>query len=311
MVLYPPRIVLEKSVGPSASDQKQELRLAFLGCENKPHYGPYEHTAALFLDLITRALVACCTEDEAWNVSISVYKAKEGDFPKTRDEWDTFDGIILPGSFNAAYDNEEWIHALSRVIQDELVAKSRPTLGVCFGHQLYAHSYDSGGAIKCGAGLQVGRRRSSTTEAGRLLLGGQETFDLFYTHGDMVDRLPKEAVCLGGDDRVPIQSVAYFKTAEEATTFQNASNNGEIPKPIAITFQAHPEYASPELGFDRTLSKSLDDMEDRGALSAEDRRLTWQDAKENYTEVERQSINLMISAGRQLGWFPSTRITST
>ena len=56
-------------------------------------------------------------------------------------EWSSYDGILLPGSFSSAYENDEWIQKLKCVIQSEIHAKGRKTLAVCFGHQIFAHSF--------------------------------------------------------------------------------------------------------------------------------------------------------------------------
>jgi len=63
------------------------------------------------------------------------------DYPAASEEWDGYDGIILPGSFSDAYGNEEWIASLKDAIRNEIVGKRRRCLGVCFGHQVLAHSF--------------------------------------------------------------------------------------------------------------------------------------------------------------------------
>lgn len=197
--------IVESTTSPETSTAPQELRLLFLGCESQPPYGPYEHTATLFLDLICRALETTTTTMR-YHVMIDVYHVSKHHFPP-RDVLDDYQGVILPGSFNSAYDSEPWIIELSKLIQEELVAKQRPTLGVCFGHQLYAHSFPDGGAIKCPAGPQAGRKISKLTPMGQQWLHGNNSssdnlmttgLQLYYTHGDMVEKLPPQGHCLGG-----------------------------------------------------------------------------------------------------------------
>lgn len=120
---------------------------------------------------------------------------------------------------------------------------------------------------------------------------------LFYTHGDMVNKLPFCAVPLGGNENVPIQAAAYYSSKEEASTSPDV-------RPIAITFQAHPEYASPELGLHKTLGSILGAMQKRGDFSCQEEGAFRQDAIDHYATVERDSINVMKTAGIRLGWFP-------
>jgi GMP synthase-like glutamine amidotransferase len=295
-----PSTVLQRAVGEEGAEVERELRLLFLGCEAKPPYGPYQHTATLFLDLIVRALqeIGATT----YKVIIDVYHVSQNQFPP-RTMYGDVDGIILPGSFSAAYDSEPWILGLAKIIQEELVAKQRPTLGVCFGHQLYAHSFDTGGASKCPAGPQAGRKVCQLTPHGKRWLNTTNHSDsaddntgleLFYSHGDMVEKLPPQGYSLGGTNEVPCQAAIYF----------SATNN---QKPIAITFQAHPEYASSRsLGLEGTLSPIMKAMHDRQDITDEELERAGADAISEFEAVEKHSIQTMITAGRLLGWFPTT-----
>lgn len=301
-----PATVLQRIVGGTSTATNsttppppQELRLLFLGCESQPPYGPYEHTATLFLDLITRALETIGAP--TYHVIIDVYHVSNHHFPP-RDVLAEYHGFLLPGSFNSAYDSEPWIMELSKLIQEELVAKQRPTLGVCFGHQLYAHSFPDGGAIKCPAGPQAGRKISELTPMGQQWLHGKTCgpadlkiagqLQLFYTHGDMVEKLPQHGHCLGGTKEVPIQAAIYLSAPDQ--------------KPMAITFQAHPEYASSRsLGLQGTLNPIMKAMNDRQDISDHELERATEDASKEFEAVEAHSIRTMITAGRLLGWFPT------
>ena len=296
-----PATVLQRIVeGTTKLSEPQELRLLFLGCESQPPYGPYEHTATLFLDLITRALETMGAP--TYHVTIDVYHVSKQHFPP-RSAVAEYQGVILPGSFNSAYDSEPWIKELSTLIQEELVAKQRPTLGICFGHQLYAHSFPDGGAIKCPSGPQAGRKVSQLTSMGQQWLHGEilgtenlptrtSALQLYYTHGDMVEKLPSQGHCLGGTKEVPIQAAIYLSSTDQ--------------KPIAITFQAHPEYASSKsLGLQGTLNPIMKAMNDRQDISDQELQHAAEDASLEFDAVEAHSIRTMITAGRLLGWFPT------
>jgi GMP synthase-like glutamine amidotransferase len=318
-----PPTILQRSIGggggngsssSSSSSEEEELILLFLGCEAKPPYGPYLHTATLFLDLISRALEEINTDDVVISLILKVYSVSQGHFPTTQ-ELEDCHGVLLPGSFNSAYDEHEpWITQLKQVIQTELVAKRRPTLGVCFGHQLYAHSFEQGGAIKCPAGPQAGRQVTNLTREGQqwlqppqqqqqqpLVLQSESELHLFYTHGDMVERLPPQGVSLGGTDQVPIQAAIYHHHSSSSLE----EDQPQPPPIIAITFQAHPEYASSKtLGFDQTFTTILNAMHERGDVTQEARQQAQEDAEREFERVERHSLQTMITAGRLLGWFP-------
>ena len=290
-----PVIILQSSVAgeDGTVTVDRELRLLFLGCESQPPYGPYEHTARLFLDLITLSLQTIGATN--YRVFLEVYHASSGHLPSRACYANNYyDGIIVPGSFSAAYHSEPWIEELSKVIQEELVAKDIPTLGVCFGHQLYAHSFDEGSAIKCPAGPQAGRRVSQMSIEAQKWLPSTVTdgLQLYYTHGDMVEKLPPQGRVLCGTDAVPIQAAIYMSNKDDS-------------KPIAVTFQAHPEYSSSKsLGLVRTLYEIMDAMNQRQDISDEELHQAKRDAEEEFESVQRHSVESMVTAGRLLGWFP-------
>ena len=297
-------LIIETSVASEASSYSsstpRNLRLVMLGCEENPPYGPTDHTGKLFLELIRQTLGEQCAPGDRWNVSIAIYRVQLGEFPAN---WDVYDGILLPGSFSAAYDTEPWIKKLKHVIQEEIVDKQRPTMGICFGHQILAHSFAEGKAKKYGPGSRGGRYAMTTTKAGSTLLNGKDSIQLYYTHGDMVEKLPPSAVALGveSDDNLPVQAAAYFKDEGEAQTFE--SGNDSV-KPFAITFQAHPEYAvSQELGLSFTLDRILNLMAKKELLSAASHKAAQTDAAQNFDSVHQQSKDAFAASAKALGWF--------
>ena len=190
----------------------RELNLMMICCEENAPYGPALDTATMFLELL-------CASYERYRegidenakgvpedggaplrkVRITVYHAQKMDYPQSAAEWDGFDGIIIPGSLSAAYDTHiEWIRRLLTVIRTDIHEKRRKTLGVCFGHQCFAHSFrssaddsdrgtgeqkeesestargDGGGGLAtlCPIGPVAGRRAFRLTAEGKFLLGG-------------------------------------------------------------------------------------------------------------------------------------------
>lgn len=318
--------VLSQTVGDPAAMHVRCLNFLFLGAEPNLPYGPVQHTAQLMLDLLLQAVAEAIkgdgnNDDTCWMLRMKMYDVQQEEYPKEEKEWDSYDGIILPGSFSAAYDDEPWIHKLCHVIQSEIVSKQRKTLGICFGHQVMAHSFAQGLASKMPLGSRAGRYTMQTTAAGQsLLLGSIEKnqadqqnsdngssakaaggVDYYYTHGDQVERLPPCAVCLGGDENVPILAAAYYA--------ENKNNEGQQEQqekePYAITFQAHPEYASStDLGLYRTLHLIMDAMVQRGVLQADQRVEVGKDATESFEKVRRDSFDTILKVGRIFKWFP-------
>lgn len=284
-----PSGTLRVEVGDSDSCQiHKTLRFCLFGCEEKPPYGPTDHTSDMFLGLI-RNVVQRYYPETFWDITMDYFTIQSSmdSYPTS---YGVYDGVIVPGSYNSAYDANPWIERLKQELQQVLVPQDVPVLGVCFGHQVLAHSYDQGQATKCPAGPQGGGRVMECTETGTGLLG-QTNVSLLYTHGDMVQQLPPHASALGGNDRVPIQSAVYY------------SSSSKQEKIAAVTFQAHPEYAS-EGPYQPTLRHILHEMVGRGDLDQETAEQSLQHIKENWQELERDSFHVILQSGIALGWFP-------
>jgi GMP synthase-like glutamine amidotransferase len=346
------------TTGDDGVEQQQQqplrtLNFCMLGCEAKVPYGPIDHTAELLLELLGMAALAgsrtsspkigSCSDSHSeteirWKIRIHKFDVQQFQYPT---EWDRYDGILVPGSFSSAYDTTEpWIGRLRSVLQKEVVAHQRPTLGVCFGHQILAHSCrisehgdskdendddgtTTGRAVATPSGPRAGRYSLPLSMAGQQMLLGtaplppssssSSSIDMYCTHGDMVAQLPDCAVSLGGDDAVPIQAAAYFATRQRADAWRDTNTNtsgssttaATRPKPFAITFQAHPEYAtSLDLGVFRTLNLCMDAMEQRGAIGKDHRIAAGEDSCSNFLKVQKDSIACMVRVGQLLGWFP-------
>ncbi|MFT4531835.1 MAG: GMP synthase-like glutamine amidotransferase, partial [Thalassolituus oleivorans] len=79
------------------------------------------------------------------------YRVKQGELPQTFDECDAY---LITGSKTGVYDNERWIEPLSNWIK-AAHDKGAPLIGICFGHQIIAHSL-GGYAQKSSKGWGVG-----------------------------------------------------------------------------------------------------------------------------------------------------------
>jgi GMP synthase-like glutamine amidotransferase len=97
-------------------------------------------------DMFQRLVLAANSD-----VSFSVWDVEEGVRP-TPAEIDAVDGFIITGSKSSAYDDKEWIRDLERLVQ-ELHARRKKMVGICFGHQVIARALGgTGGKIRQGMG---------------------------------------------------------------------------------------------------------------------------------------------------------------
>jgi GMP synthase-like glutamine amidotransferase len=262
--------------------QMVHLQLALLACENHPPYGPPRHTAQLFLELLHQ--VALLDDSYSYEIRIHVYNVIAEEYPT---DWKEYQGFILPGSFAAAYNTDPWILNLRKQLQTYIVANERPTLAVCFGHQIMAHSF-----FPDGQAGQMPHARAGRYEVINLpdSCVGTSSFSQFFSHGDQVEKLPKTASAWGSSDPdVPVQIAAYYGSSSS--------------QPYCISFQAHPEYATEEnLG---TLLGCMDAMKERNALSTEEYERQVQDAHATHGAVKAANLEVMRRVVQTLGWFPT------
>jgi GMP synthase (glutamine-hydrolysing) len=119
-----------------------------------------------------------------------------------------FAGVLMTGSPWSVTAPEPWMDAAASYMLD--AARTRPVLGVCFGHQLLARAL--GGRVeKNPLGREAGTARVSLTPAGQrdpLFAGLPTTFAVQQTHEDHVALLPPGATLLAGNRFSPVQAFA-------------------------------------------------------------------------------------------------------
>lgn len=132
-------------------------------------------------------------------------------------------GIILSGSpFSVNDDN-------APVVDVELLAKSLPVLGICYGAQLTAKQF--GGRVEKSEKREYGRAMLYKKQNDALLSNIGETSQVWMSHGDSILELPAGFEIMAITDSIP---VAAFKV------------NGKTPHPL-YGLQFHPEvYHSAE-----------------------------------------------------------------
>ncbi len=117
-----------------------------------------------------------------------------------------FHGVLMTGSSHSVTDPEPWMDDAASYMLD--AARTRPVLGVCFGHQLLARAL--GGRVERHPwGREAGTVEVQLTEAGAsdaLFAGAPPAFPVQQTHEDHVPELPRGATLLARNDFAPVQA---------------------------------------------------------------------------------------------------------
>ncbi|GLQ05829.1 glutamine amidotransferase-related protein [Sneathiella chinensis] len=140
------------------------------------------------------------------------FSVVNGEFPTSTDQCDAW---IITGSKHGAYEDHDWIPPLEEFVR-QLVAEKRPTIGICFGHQIMAQAL--GGKVEKhsnGWGIGVHAYRHPTT--------GEETRLLAF-HQDQVTECPAGADVIMTSDFCRYAGLQYSDAC--------------------ITLQPHPEHSA-------------------------------------------------------------------
>jgi len=139
-------------------------------------------------------------------------------YPQNIDQCDAY---LITGSKFAAYDQVPWILTLQDYIR-KLNNHKKPLIGICFGHQLIAHSL-GGLTQKSKKGWGVGLSRVKVRKQQEWMIDFQNQFSLLVSHQDQVVKLPDKAEIIASNDFCMYAAL-------------------QIDKHI-LTFQGHPEFS--------------------------------------------------------------------
>ena len=109
-------------------------------------------------------------------------------------------GIIISGGPDSVYDPDA-----PRVPQ-ELFDTGLPVLGICYGHQLLAHTL--GGEVRAGEKQEYGEVTLEVTGQDTILNGIGEREQVWMSHGDEVTAVPKGFVPLARSETCPVAAMA-------------------------------------------------------------------------------------------------------
>lgn len=129
-------------------------------------------------------------------------------------EYKEIDRIIITGAHSMVTDNEEWIDDLSTWLLGLKEENSIPVLGICYGHQLLAQTFN--GVIDYHPrGPEIGMVKIKLTKDGQkdeLFQGINTPFNGYVTHSQSVIKLPEEACLLAYNSFEPHHSFRIGKS---------------------------------------------------------------------------------------------------
>lgn len=131
-------------------------------------------------------------------ISFVTYEVHQHKLPASSAECDAF---LITGSRWGVYNEESWIPPLMNFIR-QLHTDKVPTLGICFGHQIVAHSL-GGKAGKSDKGWGVGVVNAQVTNDKEFMQPKLANFSLLVSHQDQVTELPPNAEHLAGNQFCP------------------------------------------------------------------------------------------------------------
>ena len=116
-------------------------------------------------------------------------------FPQAVDD---YDGYLITGSAFGVYDDAPFIPKLMAFIR-EIFAADKPLVGICFGHQIVAHTL-GGHAAKFDGGWGIGTMPINMVGKAGWIPTNIDQIELIHVHQDQVISLPPEAVRLAQSD---------------------------------------------------------------------------------------------------------------
>lgn len=132
-------------------------------------------------------------------VELHIFDVTAGDLPASTGD---FDGWLVSGSRRSAYEDADWIPELRDLVRT-LAEEERPTVGVCFGHQVAALAL-GGEVARATGGWGVGAREFEVVAPAPWMERDAGSFRILMSHQDQVVRLPADAELVASADYCPV-----------------------------------------------------------------------------------------------------------
>ena len=125
------------------------------------------------------------------DILFSIVPVIDDVFPQAVDD---YDGYLITGSAYGVYDDAPFIPKLMAFIRD-IFSAGKPLVGVCFGHQIVAHSL-GGHAAKFDGGWGIGTMPIKIVGKADWIPTDIDQLNLIHVHQDQVISLPPEGIRL-------------------------------------------------------------------------------------------------------------------
>jgi len=136
-------------------------------------------------------------------IEVVPYAAEHGQLPASLDECD---GWLCSPSRLSVYDDDAWINDVEDLLRDA-IARERPFVGICFGHQLLAQAL--GGRVeRAPDGWGVGVHSYDVVERLPNMQPPLDRFALIASHQDQVVAVPDGARVIATSDFCPVAGLA-------------------------------------------------------------------------------------------------------
>jgi GMP synthase (glutamine-hydrolysing) len=144
---------------------------------------------------------------EPFDADVQAWDAQNESHPPDG-EWDA---ILLTGSASSVHEEAPWSVNAGRWAAAQ-VQRGLPVLGVCYGHQLLAHSL-GGRSGPNPAGLDYGVQTVQARQSDLLFTGMEKDFEVLQVHGDTVLELPPGSHSLASSAMTAHEVIAFSPKA--------------------------------------------------------------------------------------------------
>jgi GMP synthase-like glutamine amidotransferase len=147
----------------------------------------------------------------------TAYRIYADEYPATPQ---THDAYLITGSRFSVYDEDPWIRRLEEYVR-ALFAARKPTVGICFGHQMMARAL-GGVTAKAPQGWGIGKHFTQVLGTPTWMNPVASTYGVFVSHQDQVLQLPPRA--------------------ERLATSAFCTNSMFVIDNLFLGIQGHPEF---------------------------------------------------------------------